>query len=732
MELNILYHTSIIENKATLYRQIFNDFWRRHFYSLSLNTITFVQQFWKNPEELFHDIFPYINMNIKVPEFQSYKLIQKSDKHIPTYYTRLIQSIDYIKKQWIIEQNTIINSIDTFNLGSKIYNKENLIRYIHIIYNWAQQKTSDHIVPKHLENFRSSTLQINKNSKNLYLSSLYCSIEELYQRLSLFPALIFNTAINEIRHNLNTTQYFRSEITFDDLITILLHHISKDNNNNNNNTLSKKILQNYPIAIIDEFQDTDVNQYKIFQKLYSNQSKKNSLILIGDPKQTIYSFRGSDIFTYIKIRKFLPYKYNLKINWRSSPGMVNAVNQLFQISNPFIFQDIPFIPLISAYQNRNYKFVIHKQPQQSVCFWLHPDNRVTLYNYKISMTKECVNTIQYLLYNIYHKTAWLENNKFKKKILKQSDITILVRNHEEASLIRSELLKIDISTTFLSNRKNIFETMESYELLLLLQAILFPTYNTVCTALTTIFFGLKAEYIEKIHNKCESQWTTILEEFSEYCLIWKRKGIFIMIQKIIFHYKIPEKLLSIKSGKNSLINILHLGELLNNITKQIPTQHALVQWLQSKIFKYTFSNKNEVSSDYILRYDDNYDSIKISTIHQSKGLEFPITFLPFIANFQYNKKILFHDRKSFQLHIDFNKSICNVKLSDEERLAEDLRLLYVAITRSIYHCSIGIAPIVHKYQKKNNVTDLHHSAIGYLIQNKQPGTASLLKKNYKI
>lgn len=725
IKLNILFNTSIIENASTLYKQICFDFWRRHFYPLPLNIITLIQQYWKHPEALLNDMLPYIYGII--PKIQYDQFVNESNKHIPTFYDQIISCIKHLKKQWLEKQHGIIEHIHVFNINYKVYNKNNLIRWVQTINYWAKQNTIDHIVPNHLERFRSSVLQINKDEKDFYMSSLYFIIEELYQRLSLFPALVFNIAVCEIRQSLNRTKYLRSEITFNDLIDLLLNHISE----NENNTLSKKILQNYPVAIIDEFQDTDLNQYKIFQKLYSNQSKNNSLILIGDPKQAIYSFRGADIFTYIKIRRLLPNKYNLNINWRSSPGMVNAINQLFQRDSSFIFQDIPFIPAVSAYQNSKHKFVIGNQPQESICFWLHPDDIVTIYNYKIAMTKECVSTIQNLLYHIQHKTAWLENNQYKKRILQKSDITVLVRNHEEASMIRSALLNIDVSTIFLSNRKNIFETIEAYELLLLLQAIVFPNHNTICTALTTIFFGLEAAKIEKINNKSESLWVLIFEEFSEYYLIWKKYSVLSMIQKIIFRYNIPKKLLSMKSGKNTLINILHLGELLNNTAKQLQTQHGLIQWLKLKINQ--SSNQYESSSEYMLRYGDDQDLIKISTIHQSKGLEFPITLLPFMASFQYNKKIFFHDRNSFELYIDFSKSIYNSKLSDEERLADDLRLLYVAITRSIYHCSIGIAPVIYKHHKKQyDVTDLHRSAIGYLIQNKQPGTAKLLKKHLKI
>ncbi|UOY04666.1 hypothetical protein MWH05_01835 [Candidatus Blochmanniella pennsylvanica] len=168
-----------------------------------------------------------------------------------------------------------------------------------------------------------------------------------------------------------------------------------------------------------------------------------------------------------------------------------------------------------------------------------------------------------------------------------------------------------------------------------------------------------------------------------------------MIQKVIFDHKVPEKLLSTRVGESSLINILHLGELLQDAARQLQDEHALMEWLILKITQ----PKNKKTSDQNLRLGSDHQLIKISTIHKAKGLEFPLIFLPFIADFNYVKNPFFHDRKSYKTHLNFNTSKSHLTLADEERLSEDLRLLYVAVTRSIYHCSIGIGPIVRRYKK---------------------------------
>lgn len=113
--------------------------------------------------------------------------------------------------------------------------------------------------------------------------------------------------------------------------------------------MGERIRSLYPVAMIDEFQDTDPLQYSIFSRLYLDYPQCG-LLMIGDPKQAIYAFRGADIFTYIKARNQVSAHYTLGTNWRSSAAMVAAVNQVFSsATHPFIYSDdIPFQPVAAS------------------------------------------------------------------------------------------------------------------------------------------------------------------------------------------------------------------------------------------------------------------------------------------------------------------------------------------------------------------------------------------------
>lgn len=133
-----------------------------------------------------------------------------------------------------------------------------------------------------------------------------------------------------------------------------------------------------------------------------------------------------------------------------------------------------------------------------------------------------------------------------------------------------------------------------------------------------------------------------------------------------------------------------------------------------------------------MRLESDKHLVQIVTIHKSKGLEYPLVWLPFITNFRVQDQAFYHDRHSFEAVLDLNAAPESVDLAEAERLAEDLRLLYVALTRSVWHCSLGVAPLVRRRGDKKGDTDVHQSALGRLLQKRnrkmRQGFAPVLKR----
>lgn len=298
-----------------------------------------------------------------------------------------------------------------------------------------------------------------------------------------------------------------------------------------------------------------------------------------------------------------------------------------------------------------------------------------------------------------------------------------MRSRREATLIRDALNQLGIPSVFLSNRESVFATQEARDLLWILQAVLSPEKERILrSALATGTLGLNAKEIDAL-NYDEKAWEALVDEFSQYALIWRKRGVLPMLRVLMAERHIAESLLSAVEGERRLMDLMHIGELLQEMSLQLEGEHTLVRWLTQQI-----AHPDHQSNAQQMRLESDKHLVQISTIHKSKGLEYKIVWLPFASNFLPQSKALYHDRENYGTHLDLDDSEENVALADEERLAEDLRLLYVALTRAIYHCSVGIAPIIKGNRKKSGETDLHLSALGYLIQKGEAGDFSLLNK----
>jgi len=194
-----------------------------------------------------------------------------------------------------------------------------------------------------------------------------------------------------------------------------------------------------------------------------------------------------------------------------------------------------------------------------------------------------------------------------------------------------------------------------------------------------------------------------------------------MLSQLMKRHHMAENLLASDSGERRLTDLLHLAELLQGASAQLDNEHALVRWLALQI-----ELPDTHADNQQLRLESDRLLVRITTVHKSKGLEFPVVFLPFMADFRQQKRPLFHDRQDYNAWLDLSASTESLALAEEERLAEDLRLLYVALTRSIYHCAIGVAPLFRGNRAKSGDTDLHLSALGYLIQQGKSGDAAYL------
>lgn len=369
--------------------------------------------------------------------------------------------------------------------------------------------------------------------------------------------------------------------------------------------------------MIDEFQDTDLIQYEIFSQIFMAGQSDNGFIMIGDPKQSIYKFRGADIFTYLRAAKQADEQFTLGKNWRSLPEVVQAVNNLFHFANseksPFLYEDIGFYPV----QADSRKGKLISEQGHFVCYTSDKTNQDDVAEICAYQIHQQLNAMRAGKLGI-EKSG--EFNPFEPK-----DIAILVRKGSEAKRIKKALTGRNIKSVYLAESASVFASEIASELCWLLQAGLNPYhYKALLSALGSTLWGLSAAEIYR-YKENEMLWDLKVNQFVEYSRIWKEQGILPMLHKIYLEQGIIERLKGLANADRLITDLLHLTEILQEMSQAFESEAEQVRWYEKQISSPDFNDEQP------LRLESEEELIKIVTIHGSKGLQYPIVWLPFAA-----------------------------------------------------------------------------------------------------
>jgi exodeoxyribonuclease V beta subunit len=699
-ESGVLFEQTLITDEQALKLQVVQDFWRHYFVPLDKALVYLILDYWRDPESLLSDIKPYLNFELDEWQEESIDFTEK----IQQFHQKHFAQINLVKKLWLDSIEDLPDIIAQSGVNKQSYSSRYLPGWFAKVTTWAQMSTRSFKLPSELAKFSQSTLiDKTKQGKNPPAHIVFEKIDMLCNSSIDLRNEILMDIVRIIQKDVRMQKIKRGEMSFDDLLSQLSRALCA----RNGQRLAQSIAEKYCVALIDEFQDTDPIQYKIFDRIYGSYPEETGLLFIGDPKQAIYSFRGADIFTYLKAKLSTgENNFTMQVNHRSSSAMVSAVNALFNHHhNPFIFENIPFLPMESAARNQQKGLLINQQEVNALAAYLLPDDVTTKTDYQEHIANCCAKQI----------VAWLSDPSILIKDndtlrpVSTADIAILVRTGYEAEIIQQKLAAVGVKSVYLSDRSSIFLSKEAQEVLCLLQAVLMPENETALRlALMTTLFGQTMAELEQIIND-QDKWEGLVEEFKQYQVIWQYYGVLVMLRRMMKRRQLAENILASPNGERTLTNLMHLGELLQEAADELDSPHALVRWLSRQIVN---PDSNLENQEQRLESDENL--VKIITIHKSKGLEFPVVWLPFAAQFRNSDSQFYHDKNN-----DYQPTYAWL-LTDEikqqiedERLAEDLRLLYVAMTRSIYHCSIGLASL-----KKSQ------SAIDYLLKGELRSIAS--------
>lgn len=505
--------------------------------------------------------------------------------------------------------------------------------------------------------------------------------------------------------------------SFDDLLIQLCNALGDAERGD---ALQQALRQAYPIALVDEFQDTDPVQYQIFRSIYAGHNE-TALFMIGDPKQSIYSFRGADIFAYLKAKEDASSEktFGLGHNYRSVPPLIDGVNTLFgSHKNPFILDNISFEPVHTGLETSE-RLVIRDNEAVPVeirqLSFAGDKGIINKGEAKERSAEDTAAQIQKLLVNASNGKAMIG-----KEPVQASDIAVLVRSHHQAAVISEALRKRGIKSVKHS-RESVFHSEEAREFYRVLKAVVEPVNDRLAaTALSSKILGYSANELLKIKDD-ESAWAAKLALFSELHDMWQDHGFSYMFRQMMQAEDIPETVIELENGERILTNLIHLSELIMKVEREENAgMHLLLKWLLRKR-----NEDDKQAEEEQLRLESDENLVSVVTIHHSKGLEYPVVFCPYLWDSPQNSDdgspIVYHDpdeksKAYLDLHGKNDPDRTRKRyLKAEEELAESVRLAYVAITRAKYKC------VINWVYAKNHA----HSPLGFLLLGSEESFSSL-------
>ncbi len=711
-----LFDLELAPDDDSLLEEAACDYWRSHLYKLPPNQLGEVVSLLKlkEPLDLMTRVKTILSQDL-VPEKNPFELLE--ERH---------QAILAARTAWSQDLITAVDIIRTAKhqkiLNGRKYSEAFLKKGIDQLTRWVGEKGP---LPdmQILERFslKGLTKGTNKDTSPPFHSAYeaFDRLNTVLSRIDINKPFLAHAA-REIHARYERQKALQRIVDFDDLP----NRLNQALHGPGNEKLAQLIADQYPVAMIDEFQDTDPVQYALFSRVYGHRPQ-TALLMIGDPKQAIYGFRGADIHTYLRAREDTGENpHTLDANYRATKALVTSVNQIFGFASnhpdgPFLFNDrIPFEPVLP--KGPEGELVIMDRPSSGVHIRQMPQTapvpKTGPHGYLAKMAEDFADQIATLLHLAQQtpSKAGFRNTPGEQLLpLHPADVAVLVRSGTEADLIRRALGKRGVKSVYLSDKASVFDSFEAVQMLYLLRACASPgVERTLKAALASPILALPFDYLDSL-NRSEAAWEREIERFGEYCFVWQTRGVLPMLRKVLQDFGTLSSLLTTSGGERAATNYLHLAELLQEKSLEKDGPQGLITWLEEQLEQHP-----KGPSEQILRLESDEDLIKVITIHKSKGLQYPLVFLPFICTFrQITQKDVVMDTRSDETSgngLMLDPHMTDVEAADRERLAEDLRLLYVAITRAQYACWMGIG-VTGSNPKSGEKSELNLSGFGYLL-----------------
>ncbi|WP_280365870.1 UvrD-helicase domain-containing protein [Nocardia wallacei] len=460
---------------------------------------------------------------------------------------------------------------------------------------------------------------------------------------------------------------------FDDLL-VLLHEVLADPAHGDR--ACRRIRERYRVALVDEFQDTDPLQWDILRRAFHGHA---TLVLVGDPKQAIYAFRGAEVLSYLDAVAHADTRRELTTNRRSDAGLLGALEHLMA-GAALGHKEITVSKVAAVRPHTRLTGTVEAPiPLRVRCLRREgagPRNGAgfpAVGRQRARVADDVAADIARLLDSGTH---------IGETPLGPGDVAVLVRTRAQIDIVRAALDRVGVASV-LAGGASVFGTQSAVDWLWLLRALEQPhRADRVRLAASTPLLGLSAAEIDTGGADLVGRLSTQLREAAR---LFGRAGFAAVFEKLSAETELAPRLLAVAGGERQLTDLRHIAQLLDRVAlRESLGLTALTRWLADRVR----DPASGAVSDRSRRLDRDAAAVQIATVHASKGLEFPVVYLPFAWDSAKNPNpvtLLFHDDGDRVLDVGGPEAPGygeRKRRSDAEEAGEELRLLYVALTRA--------------------------------------------------
>ncbi len=692
-ESGVLFDMDLIKDQTSILTDIVHDFWAVEIYDASPTFVRYLRATGTNPEDL-------VALAKKTAGGLGTEIIPRSASPGEAE-PRFLAACENARTIWQASRDEVTELLlGHTGLKANMFKPEKMALWFEQIDNYltgktppaplpiprTSSKTLDHCIAKlTTSRIEGGTKKSSSPPRHVFFDAC----EEIQEASGNYTALLLDFKLRLIRYaksELARRKEVARNWSFDDLLL----NLDRALDGPGGLQLVEAVRARFGAAMIDEFQDTDHVQYRIFKKLHGQ--REEPLFLIGDPKQSIYAFRGADIFAYLDAAHHTgDSARTLDTNWRSDPSLLDGINALFsRIQRPFIFDGIDYqrVQAREGASNTLKDSSGDGVPPLQIRFVARKKNRQGRRGSFI--TKAWLNENLPALVAMDIARLICSGTTVEGRPVEARDVAVLTRTNKQAREIQIALSRTGIPSTLWS-AESVFKSDEAEDLARLLEAVAKPDSSTrVRTALCTDLVGLSGNEIMSL-AKDDAAWDRWAGAFRTWHEQWRDLG-FVQMTRAFMTFRFDDtrpamgiRLLGYMDGERRVTNLQQLIELLHEAAV---SNHLGMTGLLRWFTEQRVSPSAEAEADG-LRLESDRSAVRLTTVHKAKGLEFPVVYCPNLFDGHLHvssaKEVFFHDpEEAFARRLDIGSKDLDAhrSIAKREEMAENMRLLYVALTRA--------------------------------------------------